>query len=98
MNYIVDDELLKIQIASMIGDFRGYAIEQDVVNQEVDKIILKSRKPVEEIASGKVNYNWYGDEDSILVGGKYLGQHFKDIAEKNYGKSIKIFIQKVSND
>ena len=54
MKYIIDDEELKIQIASMIGDYRGYAIEQDIVNQEVDKIILKSKTPVEEITAEEI--------------------------------------------
>ena len=47
MKYVIDEEMLKIQIASIIGDHRGYAIEQDIVDREVDKHILKDKKPIE---------------------------------------------------
>uniref|UniRef100_A0A6H1ZC12 Uncharacterized protein n=1 Tax=viral metagenome TaxID=1070528 RepID=A0A6H1ZC12_9ZZZZ len=84
MEYIIDDELLKIQIASMIGDYRGYAIEQDIINNEVDKIILKSLKPVEKIAGG--------EQEKVKKDFTYW------ITFKNSFKELEVYVKEIGKD
>lgn len=93
MNYIIDDELLKIQIASIVGDFVQYAIEQDIINQEVDKIILKSKQPVELVAEGLMLY-YNGLRYTV---GEISDTELMKRIDKFNGNNIKIYIQNNTN-
>jgi hypothetical protein len=69
----------------------------DVDEIDIDNIVwnvIKDKKPVEEIASGEVEYHTEGSNEIeyLDVGGKGL-PHFKGELFQRIGKSIKIYIE-----
>jgi len=77
MKYIIDED----EIKELLKPFDSYPAW------------LKSKQPVEEVASGKVEFRVPADETYIYVGDKNIEVYLEDL----YGKNIKIYVQQVQD-
>lgn len=90
MNYIVSEEELFV-LASVIWSERfGDRIAKIPNRRKYINDFLKSKKPVTEIATGKVTQD-LSQLDIWFINGKQINSLFK----KYNGKSIKIFIEEI---
>ena len=91
MNYIIDEDELKDLLNMHIPYFGTHTISE--LHQLLTDF-LKSKKPVEEIASGEVIDDIFEYEAQFLIGDKDLWHIF----QKYDGKSIKIYIEESKDE